>query len=237
MKDFHESIQSLLVNEITIDQRDSKFHEIIVMADECAYLIDYNKNALIFKKGFNHVLGYQDKEVNLELLTNGYHPGDKDVITRVIREAILFTLNDPFNGTQNRLSLKYRRKKKDGSYITVLSQTNLYRDKDNSLKSFTRLTDISFTNDDNSISYMFYSKDIEPEVFKERIHSAYFGFFTDREMQVIMQMKNGLTSKQIAKVLSISELTVATHRKNIFRKSNCHNSSELMNFCRMNGVF
>ncbi|WEK38176.1 MAG: response regulator transcription factor [Candidatus Pseudobacter hemicellulosilyticus] len=42
---------------------------------------------------------------------------------------------------------------------------------------------------------------------------------TDRELQVLRLIEQELGNKQIAETLFISERTVETHRKNIFRKT------------------
>ena len=57
-------------------------------------------------------------------------------------------------------------------------------------------------------------------------------FFTKREVEIIIEIEKGQTNKKIGEKLQISEYTVATHRKHIFKKSNCHNSKELLLFCR-----
>lgn len=234
---FLKEIRNDLQNDLDEKMKPSPIEHIQVFTNECVFITDFNKGELIYENGVEEMFGYSGEEINFDFVFKGYHPQECETLIRVIRAAITYTIENPSGYPENLLYLNYRRRRKDNSYISVLSQTSLYRDKDNSLKSLTRLTDISFTKGDNSISYMFDAKDMEPEIFKEQIHSAYVGFFTDREIQVIMEMKKGLTSRQIAKELSISELTVATHRKNIFRKSVCHNSNELMNFCRMNGMF
>jgi len=208
-----------------------------VFANECVFLVDFAQGVLVYHNGVEAMLGYSKEEITIDFVFNGYHPQEADAITRVIRAAITYTVDSPSSYPENLLYMSYRRKKKDGSYINVLSQSSLYKDKDNSLKSLIRLTDITFTSGKNGVSYLFNANDLDSEEFKEQIHSAYIGFFTKREMQVILEMKKDLTSRQIAKELNISEYTVASHRKNIFRKSLCHNPDELMSFCRMNGIF
>lgn len=49
-----------------------------------------------------------------------------------------------------------------------------------------------------------------------------------REREVITLIAKGLSNKEIAASLFISEFTVATHRKNIFRKTNTHNAAALV---------
>lgn len=238
MKGFYEMIQSLLENEIGLEKRKTKFDEFNVSPNECLYIIDFNQNKLTLKKGFPGVLGYKDEEMDLDLLVKGYHPEDEEVVTKVIREAVLHTLKYPENGDGNTLSLKYRRQKKDGSYITVLSQSHIFdiEKSGKSMKSITKLTDISFLNDFTSAAYNFEASYLDKDDFDKEIHSTYSDLFTKRELEVIKELSNELTNREIGEKLFISQHTVATHRKNILRKSNCHSTLELLEFCHAKGV-
>jgi DNA-binding NarL/FixJ family response regulator len=59
---------------------------------------------------------------------------------------------------------------------------------------------------------------------------------TDREVEIIRALADGQTSDQIATELFISEHTVRTHRKNILKKLDLHNSSELVQYALSNGI-
>jgi DNA-binding NarL/FixJ family response regulator len=59
---------------------------------------------------------------------------------------------------------------------------------------------------------------------------------SDRELEIIRKLSEGLTSSQIAEVLYISEHTVKTHRKNILKKLDLHSSSELIQYALNNGI-
>ena len=55
---------------------------------------------------------------------------------------------------------------------------------------------------------------------------------TARELEIISCIANNLTNKQIADQLFISERTVETHRKNIFRKTDTHSVLSLLDFLK-----
>jgi two-component system, NarL family, nitrate/nitrite response regulator NarL len=55
---------------------------------------------------------------------------------------------------------------------------------------------------------------------------------TVREIEIIKCISNDFTNKQIAANLFISERTVETHRKNIFRKTDAHSVVALLDFAK-----
>ncbi len=55
---------------------------------------------------------------------------------------------------------------------------------------------------------------------------------TSREIDIIQCIADDLSNKQIATKLFISERTVETHRKNIFRKTNMHSAIGLIEFAK-----
>lgn len=57
-----------------------------------------------------------------------------------------------------------------------------------------------------------------------------------RELEIIKLIAKGLTNKQIAGELFISEKTVETHRKNIFRKTSTHNVGSLLHLVKRLGI-
>ena len=59
---------------------------------------------------------------------------------------------------------------------------------------------------------------------------------TQSETEIVKQIANGFTTKEIAEKKHISVHTVMTHRKNIFRKLGLNSISELTRFAIQNGL-
>ena len=60
---------------------------------------------------------------------------------------------------------------------------------------------------------------------------------SNREIEIIPFICEGKANKEIAEMLCLSETTVATHRKHIYKKTNCHNSIQVLNYCIKNDLY
>ncbi|UOE50134.1 response regulator transcription factor [Mucilaginibacter sp. SMC90] len=78
----------------------------------------------------------------------------------------------------------------------------------------------------------------KPLIFKQPYNDDLIKKYklTKREIELIQLLKNGLTTKEIANKLFLSSLTIETHRKNIFRKLEVKNITELIVFALNNKI-
>lgn len=60
--------------------------------------------------------------------------------------------------------------------------------------------------------------------------------FSEREVEVLSFLKEGITSQGIAEALHISKHTVDGHRRSMLKKSACKNTVALIGFCQKNGI-
>lgn len=82
----------------------------------------------------------------------------------------------------------------------------------------------------------FFSSKINQVLMEQLNGPATEKLLTERELQIIKLITQELNSKQIAEKLFISERTVETHRKNIFRKTATNNLVGLMKFAYSNNL-
>ena len=80
------------------------------------------------------------------------------------------------------------------------------------------------------LGYIHLSEEAEMALnqFKRKIIDYPQIILTAREKQIVKLMIDGLTNKEISNALFISESTVETHRKNIYRKTETHSLPKLM---------
>lgn len=60
--------------------------------------------------------------------------------------------------------------------------------------------------------------------------------FSEREIEIIHDLAEGLNAERIAEKLNLSPHTVKTHRRNILHKSGCKNTAQLIAKCLTGGV-
>ncbi len=236
---FYENLADLLkVNKIYHSGRIHNFENIYLSNNECAYVIGFRENKLLFKKGFQDLLGYDEKEVTIDLIRQLHHPNDHEITNRIYKAAILHGLKNPEDSKNNTLFISFRIRKKNGSYIKILSKSTVFETDETGrfISSLVIFKDISFIDKTDNVNWEFKTKKFMKGFFKQQVYKAYQNFFTQREIEIITKINKGLTNKEIAHKLNISEHTVATHRKNILRKSNCHCSEELIHFCKGKGI-
>jgi DNA-binding NarL/FixJ family response regulator len=74
------------------------------------------------------------------------------------------------------------------------------------------------------------------KTFKHEMEEVAQYKLSEREIEIIKLLAQGLTSLQIADKIFIAEHTVKTHRKNILRKTGLHNTTQLINFALTNQI-
>ncbi len=228
----------------TADQNSPKqissksFSEFGLFKKDCIYVYDFDQNKIVYTSGFKQLLGFQENEIDYLFTVNNIHPDDAAIVSRIIRGVLLYCIEYPENTRESLMTISYRRKKKGSDYITVFSQSSIYEWFENGLpsKSVARLIDVSLLKKSTHVNWTFEANNLDEIAFRKNINKAYDGFFSSREIEIIKELILGSTSILISEKLNISKHTVATHRKNIYKKSNCHNSSELISFCKNIGL-
>ena len=71
---------------------------------------------------------------------------------------------------------------------------------------------------------------------EDKNHQLEISTLTQREMDIVMLIKEGLSSREIADKLNITYKTVEVHRYNILKKLNLKNTASLVNFINTNSI-
>lgn len=77
---------------------------------------------------------------------------------------------------------------------------------------------------------------LSEQMFEEDGEGTGINALSNRELDVIKLIKEGMSSKEISKSLNISLKTVEVHRHNILKKLNLKNSASLVNYINTSGI-
>ncbi|RUA12100.1 MAG: hypothetical protein DSY82_02100 [Flavobacteriia bacterium] len=240
INEFGKKVSRKLKKKVISNKRDFDILDCIplIRGKQCMYIVDWTQYKMTYIRGLENMLGYDKEEFDIDHAFSCIHPEDVKIVYRIVKGTLKNALKIGFKEDNNYALVTYRVRKKDGSYINILRKTSPWELDDNGflLSSLSTITDISFISNNNKVEWDIYANGLDNEVFKKNIFKEFIDFFTERELEIIHCMSRHCTSTDIANELFISLHTVKTHRKNIFKKANCHNRRELMNFCEKNGI-
>ncbi|MEO3404951.1 LuxR C-terminal-related transcriptional regulator [Mucilaginibacter sp. CAU 1740] len=207
------------------------------------YLNDYRSNGYVFmSKTIRSLCGYDaDTFVRggIGHAISLFHQDDLRLFNeRIFPDRLKFLRSVPPDEHKNYLfSYNFRIRTKGGQYISIL-QKNTFIQSDlrgNPLMSLGIIYDISSYADPGKAVHTIerFSMDSPPGKIETLSRMNYYleeqsSQFSKREKEVLLWMADGLTSKEIAGKLFLSEHTVINHRRNMQEKTNTPNAISLV---------
>lgn len=79
-------------------------------------------------------------------------------------------------------------------------------------------------------------KNVTPGNFTVGQDTVLLSTLSDRETEVLRHISQGMSNKEIGEILHISHRTVDTHRTNLMKKLNVHNTAALVRIAIKNGM-
>lgn len=192
------------------------------------------------------VLGINPKDWSLDKVFELVHPEDLKQMHRKEAKAVDFILNQIPTEDILRYKVVYvlRMRHANGSYKTFLQQSKaLSLSEDGKVQHVLGIhTDVSYLKMpvDHKISFIgenrpsYYAMSTDDDFVPEPYD--YNTLFTPREKQILSNIANGESFTEIAGILNVSPHTINTHKKNILRKTDCHNTTELIARCIRLGI-
>lgn len=183
--------------------------------------------------GIKEVLGYETHEATLSFLLGKIHPQDLPIYVAFETETVRFLHTLPKERMFDyKVRMDFRIRKKDDSYARVLYQAIVIEQTPEGKfqRSLGMHTDITFLGKEGNPGLSFFGMNGAPSYLDVR--PAPSGLpparFSKRELEILRLLVAGKTSLEIASLLSISKMTVDTHRKNLLNKNDIKKTSELI---------
>lgn len=221
--------------------------EAVLKVSDCgaAILEASSTNYIYISKSFQQMLGYKSgtyEEQGLDFILSITHPDDREGLRLILHQELDFLwslTNDQC--AQYFCSYDYRLQTADGQYIRVLQRNNILQSDDQGLMQYMLciITDIShLKGDQNMIMHIKIGADIKSTYFYSlsdpKLIEAHFP--SQRELQILKLLRKEYSSKRISDILFISVHTVETHRRNMLKKANVKDTSNLVCFALTAGL-
>ena len=177
-----------------------------------------------------NILGIKDSDFDLNTYLQIIHPEDLHHLIEIQKSVSSFTVKNRSNERlQYKFCYDFRIKHKNGEYKQLYIQ-HFYlglSENYNPQRAFSFLTDISHIKIGGVPKLNIFKLgdgivDILNDKNEQKIQ------LTNKENEIFEYLIKGFTSRDIANALEISKHTVDTHRRNILKRNNCYNTSELL---------
>lgn len=215
------------------------------------FVLDYTQRRHVgFTGQTKSMTGYDPRDImdgGLDFILNVFQKDDFKIYNETIfRKITTFLKGTPYTQHPEFLfSFTHRIKKADGRWVHLFQQGSYITDPKTLLPVCVIgvSTDITPLKKDNSIIFSIDKRKTETGLFN------YNNILTDhyypdpeesrlsrREREILGRLADGLSSKEIAAKLHLSESTVVNHRKNMLRKTNTKNVAELIRYTINKGI-
>ncbi len=229
-----------------------EFERVCSMWNTYIYMYDYNLDKYIYiSPSFCSYLGLGYTTT----LTDGFdsissliHPDDLLILENRLFQKITHFLTSIYDQETEekqryKFSYNFRLRKKDGTYtsMSLVSKIISFNKKGKILLDFGMITPVNhilqsdkiFLNISKSINDLDYETVLQEEYNPEATTGLNL---TERELEIIHLLKQGMDSKEMANHLCLSEHTVRNHRRNILKKTNTNKVTELLSLLNKMGL-
>ncbi|WP_434022314.1 response regulator transcription factor [Lutimonas sp.] len=209
----------------------------IKVQNEGQFVLDVTDGSILNATGFTPLLGYSKKMSMLKDVVQICFKKHLPLLKHLFRTYIEYCESHFLAQSSTGLTFTCRVQKRNKSYIKILCQISVYESHENQLtKLLIKFSDIDFISSSCDMAWTLQSNKEQELVYKKMVSEKFRNLFSPRELEIASEMKKSHTNTEIGDKLFISAHTVATHRKNLFKKSGLHSTNELISYCRERGL-
>lgn len=212
-----------------------KMLNLFQVGDYCYFIFSPPQMRIEYtNESITKLLGYTAEEFTLEKFLELIHPDDLQNYLNFEATITDFWKSLPAEKVFNyKTRYDFRIRCKDGTVKRLLQQVAVIQSDEEGavLRTFVIFTDITDLKESNKMVLSIMGLNGEPsyiDIQPVQTLVPYKSMLTKREKEIFQLMAQDCASTDIAKMLNISLHTVATHRKNIFRKTNTKSVLQLI---------
>ncbi len=237
-KKLKELTQNLFIKPSSYEaQVPFDFQTYPLAANQALYLLSLKEEKLVYQRNILTLLGYHEQEFDFETPFDLVHEQDFPLVKNIIQDTLIFSQEYGLP-QESVLCITYRMRKKDGNFIKVQRMSGICHNPIGNTfdYNYSIIQDISYMGMGADVQWDWNSPGLNKGAYLNAINMSPIEVLTKRENEVMELILEGIDGHAISKRLGISYNTVKTHRKNIFQKTGCSSTPELINYIRK-GIF
>jgi len=213
------------------------------------YILDYTKRKYLLLSGsVQHSFGHHPNSIlegGMDYIVDIFQKDDFVVLNNKIFPKVVRVFQNEPQSEHNKFvfDTNYRIRDQDKKLISILQSGSYLTDPVTLLPTFSYGICMNITpfKNDTCMTHVINKFDIETGGYQHYSTNYFFpdqkeSNMTKKEIEVLLHLAEGISSKQIADKMKISINTVSNHRENMLKKTNTKNTTELIVFAIRNKI-
>ena len=205
----------------------------VLHPNQAIRVYNFASQTMNYINGFN-ILGYSDSEITMRKIMDIPIEEQREAVGELSGKALALAQESCLEPLETMIVLNYAGQMKNGKVIHLMVQSTVWEtsEKGHFISAITTFTKLSHFKIPKIVLWDYQGKASEDfiNILDQSIISP--NRILNRELEVLTQISEGYTNKEIANSFNLSTRTIESHVNNMRDRFNCTNKTQLVSFAK-----
>ena len=205
--------------------------------EEAVYIYSFKENRMIFARGWEEVVGYQDDEINMLAIVNMSAPEYAPFSHDLNDKALQFIHRKTENLEEYSFTIELKKIHKDGSLVPIIVRVRVFSSENGHIESIIGRFQINRSLIFGRVMrYAAYGP--EKEKFEEELNKVLFSHLaiSNKEKEALSLVAKGYSFKEIAHELKVSHSAIEKRIIPLYKRFDVKSLTHLVSFAYDNFI-
>jgi DNA-binding CsgD family transcriptional regulator len=205
--------------------------------EEAVYIYSFKENRMIFARGWEEVVGYQDDEINMLAIVNMSAPEYAPFSHDLNDKALQFIHRKTENLEEYSFTIELKKIHKDGSLVPIIVRVGVFSSQNGHIESIIGRFQINRSLIFGRVMrYAAYGP--EKEKFEEELNKVLFSHLaiSNKEKEALSLVAKGYSFKEIAHELKVSHSAIEKRIIPLYKRFDVKSLTHLVSFAYDNFI-
>jgi len=205
--------------------------------EEAVYIYSFKENRMIFARGWEEVVGYQDDEINMLAIVNMSAPEYAPFSHDLNDKALQFIHRKTENLEEYSFTIELKKIHKDGSLVPIIVRVGVFSSENGHIESIIGRFQINRSLIFGRVMrYAAYGP--EKEKFEEELNKVLFSHLaiSNKEKEALSLVAKGYSFKEIAHELKVSHSAIEKRIIPLYKRFDVKSLTHLVSFAYDNFI-